>query len=130
MPRTERQAEITAGLRDILTGKACDPQGGLGLCIRAALPMKSKLWIANFGFLPRSCDLALLCLRLALGFSMIALHGWPKLTDFSATLANFSNPLGTGRHLSLFLALTAEILGSALLLIGALSRFAAAVLAI
>jgi hypothetical protein len=42
----------------------------------------------------------------------------------------FPDPLGIGRHLSLILAATAEIAGSVLLILGALTRFAAAVLAI
>ena len=92
--------------------------------------MRSKLWLVNFGFMPRSADLALLFLRIALGASMIALHGWDKLTGYRDAVENFPDPLGIGRHLSLILAITAELLCSALLVIGALSRFAAAVLAI
>jgi len=92
--------------------------------------MKSKLWLVNLGFIPRSFDLALLFLRIALGVSMIVLHGWAKLTGFADVVAKFPDPLGIGQPASLVLAVSAEILCSAMLVIGALTRFAAAVLAI
>lgn len=82
------------------------------------------------GFLPLSADLALLFLRIMLGVSMIALHGWDQLAGYRDTVANFPDPLGIGSNASLLLAIAAELVCSALLVIGALSRFAAAVLAI
>ncbi len=92
--------------------------------------MRSRLWLVNMGFVPRSFDLALLFLRIALGISMITLHGWAKLTGFGATVENFPDPLGIGRHMSLILALFAELACSALLVAGTLTRFAATVLII
>jgi putative oxidoreductase len=92
--------------------------------------MNSKLWLVNMGFVPRSVDVALLFLRIALGVSMMTLHGWDKLTGFRTVVENFPDPLGVGRHLSLLLALFAELACSALLVVGALTRFAAAVLVI
>lgn len=80
--------------------------------------------------MPRSADLALLFLRVALGVSMIALHGWDKLTGYRTVVENFPDPFGIGRHMSLVLAIAAELVCSALLVIGALSRLAAAVLAL
>ena len=82
------------------------------------------------GFIPRSFDLALLFLRMALGISLIALHGWEKLVDYRSVVENFPDPLGIGRHMSLVLALFAELACAALLVVGALTRFAAVVLAI
>jgi putative oxidoreductase len=93
----------------------------------ADLPMKSSLRVLNFGFLPRSADLALCFLRVALGLSMLLLHGWGKLIHLKSG-AGFPDPLGIGRYPTLLLALFAEIFCSALLIGGILTRFAAAVL--
>lgn len=92
--------------------------------------MRSTLWVANLGFIPRSYDLALLFLRLAVGVSMIALHAWDKFLGFPSLSGTFSDPLGIGSTFSLVLALFAELFCSALLVGGILTRFAAAVLAI
>jgi putative oxidoreductase len=91
--------------------------------------MKSRLWIVNLGFIPHSINMALLFLRVALGLSMLILHGWDKLIGYRTVAVDFMD-IGVGRHLSLLLALFAEVVCSALLVVGALSRFAAAVLAI
>lgn len=90
--------------------------------------MRRSLWVANLGFMPVSMDLAVLFLRIALGISMIALHGWGKLLRFPTVVESFPNPLGLGRHLSLTLTILAEVLCSLLLIAGALTRFASAVL--
>jgi putative oxidoreductase len=92
--------------------------------------MKSKLWLVNLGFIPRSYDLALLFLRLSLGLSIIVLHGWDKLTNYRTMVDTFPDPLHAGRHASLVLALFAELVCGGLLVVGALTRFAAAVLII
>jgi putative oxidoreductase len=92
--------------------------------------MKSKLWLVNLGFIPRSYDLALLFLRLALGISIIVLHGWVKLTDYQGKVETFPDPLHMGRHTSLVLSMFAELVCGGLLVVGALTRFAAAVLII
>lgn len=91
--------------------------------------MKSKLWAVNLGFVPHSINLALLFLRVALGASMLVLHGWDKMTGYRSVVVDFLD-IGVGRHLSLILALFAEVVCSALLIAGALTRFAAAVLTI
>ena len=91
--------------------------------------MKSKLWIVNLGFIPQSVNLALLFLRCAVGISMLTLHGWDKLTGYGTVVEHFPD-IGVGRHLSLMMALFAEVVCSGLLVVGALSRFAAAVLMI
>ncbi len=91
--------------------------------------MKSSLRILNFGYVPRSVDLALLFLRIAIGFSMLLLHGWGKLKLLNPG-AEFPDPLGIGKYPTLILTLFAEIVCSALLIGGVLTRFAAAVLLI
>ena len=61
---------------------------------------------------------------------MLVLHGWDKLTGYRSVVEDFPDPLGIGRHMSLLLALFAELVCSALLVAGALTRFAATVLII
>lgn len=92
--------------------------------------MKRSLWVTNLGFIPRSPDLAVLFLRIALGLSMMILHGWQKLIQFPVMVENFPDPLGMGRYLSLIVAMVVEIGASALLIAGVLTRFAAALLLI
>ena len=89
--------------------------------------MKSSLRVINFGFVPRSADLALLFLRMALGLSLLLLHGWGKFS-YLHNGAEFPDPLGIGKYPTLILTLFAEIFCSALLIGGVLTRFAAAVL--
>ena len=51
----------------------------------------------HFNFLPRSADVALLLLRVWFGLSLLWLHGWGKLMNFSAMTEKFSDPLGIGK---------------------------------
>ena len=90
--------------------------------------MKSFLKFLQFGFIPRSSDLALLVLRVWLGISLLALHGWAKLTNFSSMAGRFPDPLGIGPKGSLALAIFAEVLCAVLLALGLATRFAALVL--
>lgn len=69
-------------------------------------------------------DLGLLLLRLWLGGSMLALHGWQKLSNFNALAPDFSDPLGIGHTASLAAACTAEVLCAVFLVLGLGSRFA------
>ena len=93
--------------------------------------MKAFLSILNLSFLPKSADLALLLLRGALGAGMIHLHGWNKWTDFSRLSGKFADPLHLGSSkVSLGLIVFAEVVCSALLIVGFCSRFAALVLSI
>lgn len=84
----------------------------------------------RLSFLPMSLDLSLLLLRLWLGLSMLLLHGWSKLTGFSALSSKFPDPVGIGSTASLSLAVFAEVGCAALLIVGFLTRFAALSLAI
>lgn len=78
----------------------------------------------QLGFLPRNPDLALLILRLWLGASMLALHGWPKLQKLVAGKHEFADPLGIGALPSLSLAVAFEVGGALLLMLGLFSRLA------
>jgi putative oxidoreductase len=79
----------------------------------------------RLSFIPKSTDFALLLLRLGLGLSMLLLHGWDKLVNFSSKSGGFPDPLGIGSSLSLGLAVFAEVFCAALLIVGFLTRFAA-----
>ncbi len=75
-------------------------------------------------------ELGLLLLRAALGGSLLLNHGIGKLMKFSEMSSQFHDPLGIGPRNSLCLAIFAEVLCAALLVVGFLSRFAALSLAI
>jgi len=85
--------------------------------------------ILRFLFGPGSnspaANLGLLVLRVWLGLSMLVLHGWPKLVGFNEKSKFFPDPLGIGSPTSLVLAIFAEVVCSALLVLGLFGRFAA-----
>lgn len=70
-------------------------------------------------------DLGLLLLRVCAGVTMIGAHGWPKLLRFSELSESFPDPIGVGATLSLTLALFAEVVCSALIVLGLFTRLAA-----
>ena len=80
-------------------------------------------------------DLGLLVLRLGLGFNLLILHGWPKLTGGTQLWSAIG---GDMQHFGIrfapvfwgFMAALAESAGSILLILGVLFRPAAAILAI
>ena len=88
------------------------------------------LKILKLSFLPKSPDYGLLILRVALGFSMLMLHGRGKMLDFSGTVAKFPALFGLPANVNLGLAIFAEVVCSALLIAGLFTRFAALILAI
>ena len=67
-------------------------------------------------------DLGLLLLRLWLGGSMLALHGWQKLSNFNTLAPDFSDPLGIGHTASLAGTCAAEVLCAVFLVLGLGSR--------
>ena len=81
-------------------------------------------------FIPQSTDFALLLLRVVAGLTLLLNHGWSKATNFGTISDNFINFLGLGQTVSLGLIVFAEVVCSALLVAGWLSRFAALVIAI
>jgi putative oxidoreductase len=82
----------------------------------------------SLGFLPASSALALLVLRVWLGLTMVIMHGWPKITGFSAMAGGFFDPLGIGSRLSLGLSTLAELVCATLVVIGFATRLAALIL--
>lgn len=87
--------------------------------------------LLRLSFLPQSADLGLLILRATLGFTMLILHGWGKLTGFAELAPKFVKLFGVvPSQISLGLAVFAEVGGSVLLILGLFTRFAALNLAI
>lgn len=84
----------------------------------------------HLNFIPRSADVALLVLRVWFGLSMLLLHGWGKLTNFSTFQERFVNFLGLGPTVSLVLAIIGELVCPALIALGLFTRFAALLSAI
>ncbi|MDZ4401951.1 DoxX family protein [Prosthecobacter sp.] len=87
------------------------------------------LKLLKLSFLPKSPDYGLLILRVALGFSMLLLHGRGKLLNFSATVEKFPSLFGLPANVNAGLAVFAEVACSALLIAGLFTRFAALMLA-
>jgi putative oxidoreductase len=75
-------------------------------------------------------NLALLVMRLWLGPAMFFNHGLDKLVHFKDIAPGFPDPLGIGQPVSLALVMFAEVVGSLLLIVGLLTRFAALTLVI
>jgi len=63
----------------------------------------------------------LLVLRLAVG-GMMMTHGWPKFQRLLETPDRFADPIGLGPEVSLFLAVFAELVCAALIVLGAWTR--------
>ncbi len=92
--------------------------------------MNGFLKFLQLNFVPRSADFALLVLRVWLGVSMLALHGWGKVTNFGGMSSKFADPFGLGPTASLVLAIFGELVCAALLALGLATRFAALALVI
>jgi putative oxidoreductase len=84
----------------------------------------------QLSFVPRSTDFALLVLRFWLGLTLLFNHGIGKLLHFSQVAPMMPDPLGVGAHLNLALVVIAEVLCSALVVIGFATRFAALIVVI
>ena len=70
-------------------------------------------------------SLALLVLRLCLGLTMLLNHGLDKLKNFSSMSSGFPDPFHVGHTASLGLTVFAEVVASALLVLGLVTRFGA-----
>ncbi|MCD8102438.1 MAG: DoxX family protein [Alistipes sp.] len=75
-------------------------------------------------FTARGHDAGILLLRLFAGGLLIR-HGIQKVENFDALSTTFADPVGMGSKLSLILIILAEIGGSALVVLGLLTRPAA-----
>lgn len=88
------------------------------------------LKLLQLDFLPRCSSCGLLVLRLWLGLSLLLLHGWGKISNFAEMSGQFPDPIGLGSGVSLGLAAFAEVVCASLVVVGAFTRAAAAVLVI
>ncbi|HRD53276.1 MAG TPA: DoxX family protein [Flavobacteriales bacterium] len=71
---------------------------------------------------PIAEDLGYLLARISFGGTMLLQHGWPKLNRFSEIADGFADPFGLGGTFSLILILIAEVLCSALVVLGLWTR--------
>ncbi|WP_053119043.1 DoxX family protein [Pseudomonas sp. P1.31] len=69
-------------------------------------------------------DAGLLFLRVSGGLFLLWVHGLPKLLDFSAQLQLIEDPFHLGSHLTLMLAIFAEVVCPLLIVAGVLARLA------
>jgi putative oxidoreductase len=69
-------------------------------------------------------DIGLLFLRVSGGLFLLWMHGLPKLLDFTAQLQLIEDPFHLGSHLTLILAIFAEVLCPLLIVAGLLARLA------
>ncbi|KHA71904.1 LysR family transcriptional regulator [Pseudomonas chlororaphis] len=69
-------------------------------------------------------DIGLLFLRVSGGMFLLWVHGLPKLLDFTAQLQLIEDPFHLGSHLTLILAIFAEVLCPLLIVAGLLARLA------
>ncbi|WP_339538867.1 DoxX family protein [Pseudomonas sp. RA_15y_Pfl2_54] len=72
----------------------------------------------------RARDVGLLFLRISGGLFLLWVHGLPKLLDFTAQLQLIEDPFHLGAHLTLILAIFAEVLCPLLIVAGVLARLA------
>jgi putative oxidoreductase len=82
--------------------------------------------IINLSFIPVNTDLALLVLRVWLGFGVFFKHGIEKITGFSKMQEHFPDPAGIGSTASLSFALFADVICSILIIIGLATRLSSA----
>lgn len=76
---------------------------------------------------PDACtrDIGLLLLRVVVGMLMLTQHGWGKLLSYSERSETWADPIGLGGPVSMALAVFAEVICSALVVIGLSTRLAA-----
>jgi putative oxidoreductase len=101
-------------------------------CSLPAEPTKDKFMnrFQQFSFAPRHYDLALLVLRVWIGFSLFIGHGLEKLMHFSQMAAHFPDPIHIGAGPSLAFALLSDGICSVLVIFGIATRWAALIIAI
>ena len=69
----------------------------------------------------RRFDISLLSFRLLFGL-LFMIHGLSKINDFGQMALTFPDPLGVGSEISLILAIFGEVVCSAMLMLGLLTR--------
>lgn len=88
----------------------------------------TRMKFLQLNFIPGGADLGLLMLRVWAGASMAILHGWVKLTNFSAFSGKFADPFGLGSTPSLALVVFAELVCAIFIVLGLFTRLAALIL--
>lgn len=73
---------------------------------------------------PISEDFGYLLLRISAGGTIFWQHGWPKLASFGERMDGFADPFGLGGAFSLVLIIFAEVVCSALVILGLWTRIA------
>jgi putative oxidoreductase len=73
---------------------------------------------------PLSEEFGYLVLRVSAGGTMLWQHGWPKLMSFGERMDGFADPFGLGGAFSLALIVFAEVVCSALVILGLWTRAA------
>jgi putative oxidoreductase len=91
--------------------------------------IQSPMKFLKLSFLS-NLNVGCLILRVWLGLTMLINHGLPKAMNFAATSAKFPDPLSIGVTNSLGLAVFAEVVCAALLILGFFTRLAALFLVI
>lgn len=70
-------------------------------------------------------DAGLLLIRVTISLLMITQHGWVKLMSYSEKADTWADPIGLGGPTSLALAIFAEVVCAALVVLGLATRLAA-----
>lgn len=70
-------------------------------------------------------DLGLLYLRVTASLLVLAVHGLPKVANYSSQLAAIEDPFHLGRTVSIIFAIFAEVICPPLMIVGIATRFAA-----
>lgn len=86
--------------------------------------------IFNLSFIPKNTDIALLILRVWIGFSLFMHHGLFKIMNFSHLWGHFLDPLHIGSGFSLIFSTLSDGICSVLIAFGIATRPAALIVAI
>lgn len=81
--------------------------------------LNKSVWTSS----EKCVSFGLLFLRAVVSFSMIYLHGYPRLINFSNISSEFADPLGFGTTTSLVLVVFAEFFCSLFLILGLFTRW-------
>lgn len=84
--------------------------------------MAHPVFESKLPFLP---SVGLLVLRLGIGGMMLSSHGWAKIQSFSEYSSTFPDPIGVGSTVSLLLAIFAEFICAAAVVLGLGTRLMA-----
>ena len=100
----------------------CNVAGGTNIVIYGVKKVMLR-FLFPYKVYPRSVDAMLMIMRLLFG-GLMMWHGVSKIDNFSMLVENFPNPIGLGSRMSLYLAIFAEVICSAAVIVGAFYRLA------